>query len=99
MSVNFLRYIPGNRIRIPIEYINTEENVELRRGSFLVKVNSFVECICGTELPKTLQVDVASAGKGDVFRISHITFPPNVRPAESVPLDYVLCILKSSRRN
>jgi large subunit ribosomal protein L25 len=99
VSVNFLRYIPGNRIRIPVEYTNAEDNVELRRGSFLLKVNSFVECICGIDIPHSLQVDVSTASKGEVFRINNIKFPPHVRPAVSVPLDYVLCILKTSRRN
>lgn len=51
ISCNFLRYIPGkNRVRIPIELINAEQSVDLKRGCFLVHSNRYLECVCSEDV-------------------------------------------------
>lgn len=84
-------------MRIPIEYINTELNVELKRGSFLSKVNKYVECVCGNEIPSVIQVDLSFAQKGAVLRLNDLILPPNCHPASTVPEDFVVGIIRTGR--
>jgi hypothetical protein len=84
-------------VRIPVEYVNEEASQDIRRGSFLVRINNFVECVCGDEVPTKLQIDLSEAKKGDVYRLCNIKLPPQVRPSKHSPLDLVLGVVQSSR--
>jgi len=97
MSLNFIKYWPGTRMRIPVEFINADQSVDLRRGSFLITVNKFIECICDMEIPKSLVVDLTGTVKGDVLKLNHIVFPPGVKPSKNVPTDFVVGVVRSSR--
>ena len=99
ISVNFLRYRAGNRMRIPIEFINADQSVDLRRGCFLTRVNRYVECICdnSVDIPQKLSVDLTGVMKGEVIRLRALKLPSGVRPAPSVPGDFVLGVVKSSK--
>jgi len=97
ISINFIKYWPGTRMRIPIEFVNADQCVDLRRGSFLVRVNKFVECVCDMDIPKSLVLDLASAQKGDVLRLNRIAFPPNVKPSRNVPPDFVVGVIRTAR--
>ena len=64
LSINFLRYRPGTRLRIPVKFIGMEQNIDIKRGSFLVRVNRFIECVCdGNEVPQEIVVDVKEASE------------------------------------
>lgn len=97
LSINFVKYWPGTRVRIPVEFINMDQSVDLRRGSFLIRVNRFVECVCGMEIPKSLVLDLTGAAKGDVLRLSSLIFPPGVKPSRHVPADFVIGVIRSAR--
>eukprot|EP00128_Syssomonas_multiformis_P013280 Colp12_sorted_trinity150504_noHs@6058 len=97
VSVNFLRYRPGNRVRIPVVYKNMDMSADIKRGCFLVHVHQFVECVCDGPVPATIVVDLAEAKKGDIFRLTPELLPDKVRPAKTVPLDYVLGVVQSTR--
>lgn len=97
VSVNFLNYGPGSRVRIPVEYINEDQSQDMRRGCFLVRVNNFVECVCDEAVPARITVDLANAKKGDVYRLNTVGLPPKVRPSRSVTLDYVLGVVQASK--
>mmetsp|Transcript_24493 Transcript_24493/g.40837 ORF Transcript_24493/g.40837 Transcript_24493/m.40837 type:complete len:257 (+) Transcript_24493:84-854(+) len=97
VSVNFLVYSPGSRLRIPIEYINEDLSQDLRRGCFLIRVNHYIECVCDEEVPAKIVVDLSTAQKGDVLRLNALQLPPKVRPAKTVPLDFVLAVVKAGR--
>jgi large subunit ribosomal protein L25 len=97
MSVNFLKYKPGNRMRIPIEFVNADQSVDLRRGSFLVRVNKFVECVCDGDIPEKVTVDLTGVAKGDVIRLGALQLPPGVRPSVSVPQDFVVAVIRSAK--
>jgi len=94
LSVNFLRYHPGNRLRIPVEFI-VDQSLITKRGCFIVRVNKFIECVCEDEVPATIKLDLGEAQKGDVFRVNALNLPEKVRPAKTVPPDYVLCVVKT----
>jgi hypothetical protein len=85
-------------VRIPIDFINADQSQDLKRGSFMIRINQFVECICDNEIPKSIIVDLANAQKGDVYKLNSLVLPPNVRPSKNVHSDYVLCVVKSARK-
>lgn len=97
ISVNFLRYRPGNRVRIPVIYKNMDQSQDMKRGCFLVHVNQFIECVCDDVVPASIIVDLAEAKKGDVYRLTPTLLPPRVRPSKYVSADYVLGVVQSSR--
>lgn len=97
VSVNFLRYTPGKRVRIPVDFINMDQSTDIRRGCTLLRVNKFVECVCDGEIPEKIVIDVSTVSKGDVIRLTSTMLPPRVRPSKTVPLDYVLAVVQSSR--
>ena len=84
-------------MRIPVDFVNADLSVDLRRGCFLTRVNRYVECICEYEVPTKLTVDLTGAEKGDVVRLSALSLPPGVRPSPTVPSDYVIAVVKSSK--
>jgi large subunit ribosomal protein L25 len=98
MSVNFLKYWPGQFVRIPLTYINADQSVDLKRGCFLLRTSWFLECIVDSadpaHMPKSLEVDLTGTVKGDALRLQHIVFPPFVRPSHRVPEDFVAAVVK-----
>eukprot|EP01039_Chlorochromonas_danica_P001304 gene1303-1423_t len=98
LAVNFLRYYPGTtRLRIPIDFVNEDQSADVKRGSFVINVNTFVDCFCEGEVPRSLVLDLSNAKRGDIFRLSSLTLPPGVRPTRNMPLDLVLAVVKSFR--
>jgi hypothetical protein len=97
LSVNFLRYHPGNRLRIPVEFLNADQSQDVKRGCFIVRVNKYIECVCDEEVPAAIKLDLSGAQKGDVFRVNALQLPEKVRPAKTVPPDYVLCVVKTAK--
>lgn len=95
IAINFLKYWPGNTMRIPFNFNNMDANIDIKRGSFMVYINSFVECICDGEVPSTIDIDVSNVKNGDIVRLSSLSLPPGVRPTPTVSSDYVICVLKS----
>jgi hypothetical protein len=41
LNVNYLIYTPGQRLRIPLEYINHDMSNDLKRGCFVYRINRF----------------------------------------------------------
>eukprot|EP01033_Poteriospumella_lacustris_P016895 gene16896-12092_t len=97
LCVNYLRYRPGTRVSIPLAFINQDRSADLKRGSFITRVNKFIDCVCDEEIPAQLEIDVSDAAPGQVYRLNNINFPPKVRPAKTVPPDFVAAIVKSPR--
>ena len=82
LSINFLKYTPGVRVRIPVVFVGMEDSTDIKRGAYLVRVNRFVECVCeGDTIPRHITVDVSKAKQKDVIRLKqvriiHIHLPP-----------------------
>jgi hypothetical protein len=64
LNINFLLYSHNRRHRIPIEYINEELCVDIKRGCYVIPVNKFIECHCDGDIPRTFVIDLASAKLG-----------------------------------
>ena len=81
--VDFLRVLPGVKIRIevPVNFINHEKSPGLKRGGVLNIVRRKVELICPSEkIPENLTLDLDGIDIGESFKISSVKLEPEVTP-------------------
>ena len=83
MHVDFLRVVPGVKIRIevPVQFINHEKSPGLKRGGVLNIVRRKVELKCPSEkIPESLVIDLDGVDIGESFKISSINLETDVTP-------------------
>jgi len=83
VHVDFLRVVPGVKIRIevPVEFINHEKSPGLKRGGVLNIVRRKVELKCPSEkIPGKLTIDLDGVDIGESFKISSIELDSEVVP-------------------
>jgi len=83
MHVDFLRVVPGIKIRIeiPVKFINHEKSPGLKRGGVLNIVRRKVELKCPSEkIPENLVIDLDGVDIGESFKISSISLDADVVP-------------------
>ena len=83
IHVDFLRVVPGVKIRIevPVEFINNEKSPGLKRGGVLNIVRRKVELKCPSEkIPEKLTIDLDGVDIGESFKISSIKLDSEVVP-------------------
>ena len=83
IHVDFLRIIPGAKIRIevPVEFINHEKSPGLKRGGVLNIVRRKVELKCPSEkIPGKLTINLDGVDIGESFKISSIKLDTDVVP-------------------
>ena len=83
IHVDFLRVVPGVKIRIevPVEFINHEKSPGLKRGGVLNIVRRKVELKCPSEkIPENLTLDLDGIDIGESFKISSVKLDPEVVP-------------------
>ena len=83
IHVDFLRVVPGVKIRIevPVKFINHEKSPGLKRGGVLNIVRRKVELRCPSEkIPKNLVIDLDGVDIGESFKISSINLETDVTP-------------------
>jgi|TARA_A100001035_G_scaffold278929_1_gene278935 large subunit ribosomal protein L25 len=83
IHVDFLRVVPGVKIRIevPVEFINHEKSPGLKRGGVLNIVRRKVELKCPSEkIPEKLTIDLDGVDIGESFKISYIKLDKDVTP-------------------
>jgi large subunit ribosomal protein L25 len=81
--VDFLRLHRNTRINlfIPIEFINEETSVGLKRGGTVTTVRNEVELkVTADNIPESLIVDLENLDIGDIVHISDIDLPKGSRP-------------------
>ncbi|MDA9599924.1 50S ribosomal protein L25/general stress protein Ctc [Candidatus Pelagibacter sp.] len=81
--VDFLRVVPGVKIRIevPVQFINHEKSPGLKRGGVLNIVRRKVELRCPSEkIPESLVIDLDGVDIGESFKISSINLETDVTP-------------------
>jgi large subunit ribosomal protein L25 len=81
--VDFLRVVPGLKIRIevPVQFINHEKSPGLKRGGVLNIVRRKVELKCPSEkIPENLVIDLDGVDIGESFKISSINLDEEVIP-------------------
>ena len=83
IHVDFLRVVPGVKIRIevPVEFINHEKSPGLKRGGVLNIVRRKVELKCPSEkIPEKLTIDLDGVDIGESFKISSVKLENDVVP-------------------
>ena len=83
IHVDFLRVVPGVKIRIevPVQFINHEMSPGLKRGGVLNIVRRKVELRCPSEkIPENLVIDLDGVEIGESFKISSINLDSEVKP-------------------
>ena len=83
IHVDFLRVVPGVKIRIevPVQFINHEKSPGLKRGGVLNIVIRKVELKCPSEkIPENLVIDLDGVDIGESFKISSINLETDVVP-------------------
>ena len=83
IHVDFLRVLPGVKIRIevPVQFINHEKSPGLKRGGVLNIVRRKVELRCPSEkIPESLVIDLDGVDIGESFKISSINLDTDVHP-------------------
>ena len=81
--VDFLRVLPGVRIKIevPVNFINHDKSPGLKRGGVLNIVRRKVELKCPSEkIPENLTIDLEGVDIGESFKISSIKLDSEVVP-------------------
>ncbi len=83
IHVDFLRVVPGVKIRIevPVEFINHEKSPGLKRGGVLNIVRRKVELKCPSEkIPEKLTLNLEGIDIGESFKISSVKLDAEVTP-------------------
>ena len=83
IHVDFLRVVPGLKIRIevPVKFINHEKSPGLKKGGVLNIVRRKVELNCPSEkIPDHLLIDLEGVDIGVSFKISSINLETDVVP-------------------
>ena len=83
IHVDFLRVVPGVKIRIevPVEFINQEKSPGLKRGGVLNIVRRKVELKCPSEkIPEKITLDLDGIDIGESFKISSVKLENDVVP-------------------
>ncbi|WP_435087925.1 50S ribosomal protein L25/general stress protein Ctc [Candidatus Pelagibacter bacterium nBUS_29] len=83
IHVDFLRVVPGVKIRIevPVQFINHEKSPGLKRGGVLNIVRRKVELRCPSEkIPESLVINLDGVDIGESFKISSINLETDVTP-------------------
>lgn len=81
--IDLLRLHRNTRINlfIPVEFINEETSVGLKRGGTVTTVRNEVELkVTADNIPESLVVDLADLDIGDIVHISDIELPKGSRP-------------------
>ena len=81
--IDFLRVVPGVKIRIevPVQFINHETSPGLKRGGVLNIVRRKIELKCPSEkIPEAIVIDLDGIDIGESFKISSVKLEEGVSP-------------------
>ena len=81
--IDFLRVVPGVKIRIevPVKFINNEISPGLKRGGVLNIVRRKIELKCPSEkIPSVITLDLDGVDIGESFKISAVKLEEGVTP-------------------
>ena len=95
IHIDFLRVVPGVKIRIevPVQFINHEKSPGLKRGGVLNIVRRKIELKCPSEkIPESITIDLDGIEIGESFKISSIKLEEGVVPT-IIGRDFVIATL------
>jgi large subunit ribosomal protein L25 len=84
------------KLMIPVEFLNEDTSVGLKKGGVLTVVRNEVELeVLAGEIPESIVVDLAEVEIGDTISISGVTLPQGATP--TVDRDFVICSVAAPR--
>jgi len=95
IHIDFLRVVPGVKIRIevPVQFINHETSPGLKRGGVLNIVRRKIELKCPSEkIPGAIVIDLDGIDIGESFKISSVKLEEGVTPT-ILGRDFVIATL------
>ena len=93
--IDFLRVVPGVKIRIevPVQFINHETSPGLKKGGVLNIVRRKIELKCPSEkIPESIVIDLDGIEIGESFKISSVKLQDGVTPT-ILGRDFVIATL------
>ena len=93
--IDFLRVVPGVKIRIevPVQFINHEKSPGLKKGGVLNVVRRNIELKCPSEkIPESIVIDLDGVDIGESFKISSVKLEESVVPT-IIGRDFVIATL------
>jgi len=70
------------KVRIPVQFLNAEKSIGIKRGGVLNTVAREVELLCPVgSIPATLEIDLATLDIGSTIHIHNVTLPKGITPA------------------
>ena len=93
--IDFLRVVPGVKIRIevPVQFVNHETSPGLKRGGVLNIVRRKIELKCLSEkIPEAIVIDLDGIEIGESFKISSVKLEEGVTPT-ILGRDFVIATL------
>ncbi len=98
LHVDFMRVSAGARVTVtvPVNFINHERSIGLRRGGILNIVRHGVEMSCSVDnIPDRLVVDLDGLDIGDSIHIGAVTLPEGSRPT-TTERDFTIATIGAS---
>ena len=95
IHIDFLRVVPGVKIRIevPVQFINHETSPGLKRGGVLNIVRRKIELKCPSEkIPEAIVINLDGIEIGESFKISSVKLEEGVTPT-IIGRDFVIATL------
>jgi large subunit ribosomal protein L25 len=95
IHIDFLRVVPGVKIRIevPVQFINHETSPGLKRGGVLNIVRRRIELKCPSEkIPSSITINLDGIDIGESFKISSVKLEEGVTPT-ILGRDFVIATL------
>ena len=95
IHIDFLRVVPGVKIRIevPVKFINHETSPGLKKGGVLNIVRRKIELKCPSEkIPEAIIIDLNGIEIGESFKISSVKLEEGVTPT-ILGRDFVIATL------
>ncbi len=84
------------KLNIPVEFLNEETSVGMKKGGVLTVVRNEVELeVLAGEIPDSIVVDLAEVEIGDTISISSVSLPEGAKP--TVDRDFVICSIAAPR--
>ena len=84
------------KLQIPVEFLNEETSVGLKKGGVLTVVRNDVELeVLAGDIPDSIQVDLAVVEIGDTISISSVTLPEGAKP--TIDRDFVIASISAPR--
>ncbi len=84
------------KLNIPVEFLNEDTSVGLKKGGVLTVVRNEVELeVLAGDIPDSIVVDLAEVAIGDTISISAVNLPEGAKP--TVDRDFVICNISAPR--